>query len=293
MSSRLGLAKSSMNARIIDRAVVRATSVASLPKFVLLLFLVASDCKATPGEQFTLVRGKHADVCEAYLARLNATRFEEAPFCDRPENDAISGFATLNREPLAPDVVFDLWPSIASMLKPYANTSDWTLDAAKQELGRNILAWQYDPNVDIQNDGSSQPVIIFRGSRINWGVESSDFACGVLDRRSPQLAFILNKSNGQVDEIASKRVFWRANPPVVDYTVDDKRHEKSIDMPIGQHMSVFKFRNLYYFDTFYDDDGWGDYENKRRRTKGLEKILAVFLNQNGKTHEMCEIRLNY
>jgi hypothetical protein len=242
--------------------------------------------------RFVLVRGRHVDVCEAYLARLNATHFEHPEFCDRPENISVQGFSSLRRVPLTPAEAFELWPSVGAMEKPAANTEDWTLAAATGELGRTILAWRYDPNVDIQNDGSSRQIIVWRGSRIKWGIENSNFACGLSDRRTPQLAFILNGPSNQVDEIATKRVFWRTDPAIFSYTVDGKTRQKSIDLPVGQHMSIFKFKGLYYFDTFYDDDGWGDYLNKRQKDEGLENTLAVFLNLNGKTREMCELRLN-
>ena len=56
-------------------------------------------------------------------------------------------------------------------------------------------------------------------------------------------------------------------------------------------MWVFPYRDLYYFDTFYD---WGspvvdgDFEDKRKGSSRLPNTLAVFLRKNGKTAPVCE-----
>jgi hypothetical protein len=257
-----------------------------------LLSMFELACAAEKKGLFTLVRGRRVDVCEAYLTRVNAVQFEDAAFCDRPEDASVPGFTALNRVSLTPEEVFKLWPSVSAMEKPVANTSEWTLEAARQELGRTILAWKYEPNVDIQNNGSSETVIMWRGSRIRWGIETSDFACGFWDRRDPQVAFILSAFQGQVDEVTTKRVFWRAKSEIHSNTINGKRQQQFIDRPIGWHMSIFEFKGLYYFDTFYEDDGWGDYQNNRRKDKTLKNTLAVFLNRHGVTREMCELRLN-
>jgi hypothetical protein len=250
-------------------------------------YVVAAD------NQFTLVEGRHVEVCEAYVARLNATKFEHPPFCDRPENTSVPGFALLRRVLLTPAEAFKLWPSVGAMEKPASNTEDWALPAAMRETDETILAWKYDPEVDIQNNGSMQSVIIWRGSRMNFGVATSDFACGMQwDRETPQLAFILNAARSQVDVATTKRVFWRSKPAILSYTVGGKSYQTSIDLSIGKHMGIFRFKDLYYFDTFYDNDKWGDYQNKRRKAKSLENTLGVFLNRNGETREMCELRLN-
>jgi hypothetical protein len=259
---------------------------------VVLLTIAGLSSAAVKKELFTLVRGQKVEVCEAYLARLNASHFEFAPLCDRPEDTAVPGFSALTRESLSPDAAFAIWPSIAEMEKPGVNTSDWTVEAATRELGHSILAWRYTPDVDIQNNGSPRGLVIWRGSRVQTGVMRSDFACGDTDSQTPQLAFILDATQSSVDADATKRVFWRPKPAILSATVDGKLHRESIELPIGQHMSIFKFKGLYYFDTFFSNDGWGDYRNGRTKDGSLENTLAVFLSRNGKTREMCELREN-
>src|ERR1700691_1072919 len=146
---------------------------------VALLSMLEMGYAVAAEDRFILVQGRHVEVCEAYLARLNATKFEHPPFCDRPENTSVPGFALLRRVPLTPAEAFELWLSVGAMEKPASNTEDWTLAAATQELGRTILAWKYDPEVDIQNNGSMQPLIMWRGSRVIFGIESSVFSCGM------------------------------------------------------------------------------------------------------------------
>ena len=53
-------------------------------------------------------------------------------------------------------------------------------------------------------------------------------------------------------------------------------------------MSVFRYRNQYYWDTFFDGNGWPDFDGKRKKDKSLPAHLAVFLRQQGRTRQMCE-----
>lgn len=58
---------------------------------------------------------------------------------------------------------------------------------------------------------------------------------------------------------------------------------------IGHTESVFEYEGLFYFDTFYDDYGWGDYLGARTQDKKLNDTLAVFIRQNNVTREVCEL----
>lgn len=57
-------------------------------------------------------------------------------------------------------------------------------------------------------------------------------------------------------------------------------------------MGIFKYQDLYYFDTFFD--GWGDFEGKRRtegtrnKSREIANTLGVFLHKSGKTKRVCE-----
>jgi hypothetical protein len=57
-------------------------------------------------DRFSLTKGQGHPVCEAYLQRLNSSPyFPYPPYCDRPEDDEIPGFALLHRVPLTPQQI--------------------------------------------------------------------------------------------------------------------------------------------------------------------------------------------
>jgi len=57
-------------------------------------------------------------------------------------------------------------------------------------------------------------------------------------------------------------------------------------------MSIFKYRGIFYFDTFFDGGGWADFDGKRANLASLHNHLAVFLRQEGRTREICEYVYN-
>src|SRR5207247_1203339 len=134
-------------------------------------------------------KGQGVAVCEAYLERLNMTEYESPPYCDRPENDAIPGFARLNRVPLSAEAVQALLPRVKGFTD-YKN-QDWQdivnagrqrdglplqqwLSDVKTYLGKAIKVWRYDPPVDIDNDGVLDNVIVWHG----FGANGGSRACG-------------------------------------------------------------------------------------------------------------------
>ena len=56
--------------------------------------------------------------------------------------------------------------------------------------------------------------------------------------------------------------------------------------PIGPSMSVFKYQDIFYFDTFFDS--WGDFECKRQKDKNIGNTLGVFLQKDGESKQVCE-----
>jgi hypothetical protein len=56
--------------------------------------------------------------------------------------------------------------------------------------------------------------------------------------------------------------------------------------PVGLSIGIFKYQELYYFDTFFDP--WGDFQNRRGESADISNTLAVFLRQTGKTQQVCE-----
>jgi hypothetical protein len=61
---------------------------------------------------FKLTKGAGTPVCEAFLQRLNTTKYLRPPSCGIPENDSIPGFSKLNRVMLTKDEVERLWSHV-------------------------------------------------------------------------------------------------------------------------------------------------------------------------------------
>ncbi len=269
---------------------------------------------------FQLTKGAGTPVCDAYLERLNTTKYEKPPYCDRPENDAVQGFAKLSRAPLSSKDVHDLSPIIFTFMG-MANRKEmnWT-DIKTQErlmqarhinlsksgidgLQRDMDAgwakiWGYDPSVDVDNDDLPDNVEIWHGTPVR-GVGGT--VCGGqmlrfpndLPLRQPQIAFVVTESGNRLDVSKTEKIFAHPNGGYRVYSGHEKKWIVSSDFrPVGRSIGIFKYRDLYYFDTFFNT--WGDFEDKRRlegtqnKNKDIVNTLAVFLHKSGKTQQVCE-----
>lgn len=259
---------------------------------------------------FQLTKGKGVPVCDAYLERLNISTYEKPPFCDRPENDAVKGFAKLNRVPLSPADVHDLFP-IVSTFMGLANQKnlDWAdmnlqqrltqtgqsrlTEAGSKSLQMNLdggwaKMWRYAPPIDIDNDGVTDNVEVWHGSGVGGvggrqcGESMTDKFPGLTSLRQPQVAFVVTGSNDRLDVTKTRKVFEH---PARVYHLGSGNFSSDF-RPIGMTMGIFKYQDIYYFDTFFD--GRGDFEDKRQKDKNIANALAVFLHQDGKTSQICE-----
>lgn len=263
---------------------------------------------------FQITKGAGIPVCNAYLERLNSTEYSQPPYCGRPENDAIKGFAKLNRVPLSPREVRDLYPIVETFME-LANQKnlDWTDMKLQQQLtetGQDKLSdagvkslqmdldagwakmWRYDPPIDIDNDNTPDNVEIWHGSALPTGVGGR--RCGEdgypinhygIPIRQPQVAIVVTGNNDRLDVARTEKIFGH---PMGGYPIKFEGHWTVTGRfrPIGRSMGVFKYQDLYYFDTFFDS--WGDIESKRRKNKQIGDTLAVFLHKDGKTKQVCE-----
>jgi len=260
---------------------------------------------------FQLTKGKGVPVCDAYLERLNTTKYEEPPFCDRPENDSVKGFVKLNRLPLSPADVHDLYPIISNFkLSANQKNLDWAdmnlqlrltqrsqgrlTDIGTQLLQRDLARgavkiWRYDPAIDIDNDGVPDNVEVWQGG----AVAHVSGKCGE-DLPNPysktggsimhqvQLAFVVTGNNDRLDALKTKKIFAH---PSGGYRLPDGSLSANF-RPIGITIGIFKYQDSYYFDTFFDSRG--DFEDKRQNDERLFNTLAVFLHKDGKTRQVCE-----
>ncbi len=272
--------------------------------------------------RFQLTKGSGVAVCDAYLERLNTTKYESPPYCGRPENDSVEGFAKLNRVPLSPNDVHDLYPIIRTYIS-MANRKglDWFDKGLQQHLEEKgqfrmtageakamlmsmdsgwAKIWRYNPLVDIDNDGIADNVEIWHGTpaRGEGGTVCGKNRFMEVDGppvRQPQIAFVVTGDGGRLDVAKTEKVFEHPSGGYRFYSDYEKRSVISNDFrPIGKSIGIFKYTDTYYFDTFFD--GWGDFEDKRRiegvkdknKNKDIINTLGVFLNKGGVTKQVCE-----
>jgi len=268
--------------------------------------------------QFALIKGKGIPVCEAYLQRLNRSDFKKKdgfrpeaspPYCGRPEDDSVPGFSTLHRVQVTAQEVNRLTASIWNFTHPNVRFSEcevrgadssvcvptWPLKNTEKELSFELYVWGYSPQIDVENNGSPDNVIVWQGQ----GAGTSGGLCGEVGLRySPdaglrqsQIAYILTPDGRHLDEGRTKAIFGH---PFQSYTVKEsdgyERVFRNSYRPIGTSMGIFEYRNVFYIDTFFDV--WGDLENKRRDQPDLGNRLAVILRKGGIARQVCEYEVS-
>jgi hypothetical protein len=246
--------------------------------------------------EFTLTKGRGLPVCEAYLQRLNTTHFDymHAPYCDRPEDDSVPGFSKLVRVPLSPSEVNRLYKLAYNFqFPPNQVETDGTrayrfgqVDMTKY-VGNGLMAWRYEPPIDLNNDGVPDNIIVWHG------VDSGGYIgrCGIEGRRNEQLPLVFKNGDEEIDDEATKTLTAH---PVQQYDSTLKTGNlygsATKFRPIARSIGIFKYRDKYYFDGFFDI--WGDAKNERRGRPALANVLAVFLHRDGVSRQICEYRLS-
>jgi hypothetical protein len=247
---------------------------------------------------FRLTKGQGKPVCEAYLQRLNRTQFIDPPFCGIPEDHSVPGFFQLRRKYLTHQEMRELFSyaylfeGTGAYLQGHPRQDNGMLDRVYRDKNWVIPAWRYEPRIDIDNDGIADDVLIWQGLTLSGG---SWGACGEPEPNNPvdQQAFVLNSKGNHIDEPKTRAIFWRPPQFVAG---------KKFLSPITLTTDIFRYRQYYYFDGFYDAylGGYGDFEGNRKsrqgpqttRESGLGDTLAVFLRKNDETLSICELQMN-
>lgn len=265
----------------------------------------AEDKKEPTYYKFNLVKGSSVPVCEAYLERLNTTVYAKPPFCGRPEATSVPGFTPLNRKPLTAEEAHTLLPRLSKFMQLRIQGSKEDDDAYEAMLKSNgvgpsidsletvkkflrdgeIVAWRYDPLVDIDNDGSPDNVLVWQGYGLNaplgvcgQTIDNKNFST---DGSQPQVAFVLEDSQERIDEKRTMELFGH---PSGGYPLPAGAKSKQF-RPMGKTLGIFKYKDIYYFDTFLE------FSELERKPKG-SPLLDVFLRKNGMTRRVCEYRMN-
>lgn len=258
---------------------------------------------------FQLTRGAGVLVCEAYLTRLNSSQYEIPPACTRPEPDNTLGFTKLNRVYISSEEAHSIVPRIRDY---YGSKHQGSKEADEAEeakrkangLGpkrerlstinsmiekKQIVAWRYNPAVDIDNDGIPDNVLMWQG----YGLLGSLDVCGepmvythfTFDGVLDTAAFVVAITNDRLDTDRTMAIFGH---PSGGFRFANGLVESHF-RPIGHTMGIFKYQGLYYFDTLFD---WrGDFQNLRQNKVELGNTLGVFLRRNDQTKQICEYQM--
>lgn len=260
---------------------------------------------------FTLIKGAGTPVCDANLARLNTATYTGPPACDQPETTKVPGFTPLHRVPLSAREIYRVIRRVDSFItfgKQGSKAQEEARAALRKRLGLppltpfwtyasvrsyvqqgDIKVWRYDPPVDIGNDGRPTNLVIWQGMPINNGPG----VCGQpapmgyrVFYTQPQVAFVLAPGDKRLDTRKTKELFGRRGPK---YRFPDGTVPPGFEL-IGTSIGIFRYRGLYYFETFFN--GWGGSKpSDFSYYPALTHTLGVFLRRHGHTREVCEYHM--
>jgi hypothetical protein len=267
---------------------------AAMGVFALLIPVLGETApNATPPFHFTLLKGGHFPVCHAYLERLNTSQYEDYPYCDRPEDDHVPGFALLHRQPLNEKEKERLYPIVWELGNPGYPVTPYVLKTTVDQMGGiQGIVWTYKEPIDIENNGKPDKVVVWRG----WGAQARVGACGTpypSNAGRPlhvnQQIYILSAKTNDVDVRKTMAVFSRPNsalPKVVTNYVTGTREQF---LPWGQAENIFEYRGRFYFDGFQYDPRYG-YPNGTA-SRSIADQLGVFIHERGRTRKVCEYQM--
>jgi hypothetical protein len=223
-------------------------------------------------------------VCEAYLQRLNQTVFYRQPWCGVPETDRVPGFELLHRQRLKKQEFYTLEPIVSTVIfgAPYG---------APRSLNYTPSAWRYEPPVDVDNDGKPDNVVIWDEDDVVRPHCGLFFGPNMLPDAGAQRALVLTPDNRAVDVVRTGELFGQAGLSKADAARAKQSHAASRYQPIGFREGVFRYRNMTYVETFFDDSYRKDSADQEKSGIALGDTLGVFLRRNGVTHQVCEYDL--
>jgi len=245
-----------------------------------------------------LVEGRGVPVCEAYLQRLNQTLFYEPPFCGIPDNDQIPGFVRLHAKPLTAAELNRLAVAIVNIQGHPPSNFVQKADALALAAGAtatnkvyldtrgivpavpksaNIAVLRYDPQVDVDNDGVPDNVVMFSG--FTWqkcGLPTPNFPDGASEVPEP---LVLAADNTGLDVARTKALFGA--PWLAEGINMGNAGRIPGYFPIGYSITLFKYRDTYYFDAFMGEVG----------NSTDSRSLQVFRRTKERLEQICRSEL--
>lgn len=243
---------------------------------------------------FKLTGGEGRPVCEAYLQRLNSSAYPYPPYCNRPEDDAIPGFALLHRVILSPHEISYLSNRVMEFEEHVPQGSMTARNAALVRAGKapiipwisedevksrfgvaDLYAWRYSPPVDIDNDGTPDNVIVWRSVSAT-GQCGSESPQGVWLRKLQRI-YIVTQGNREIDAVRTAAIFHR---PARSW----EPYEPFQGVVIGDQLSIIKYRDTYYFDAFFGAEG-------DMRAHGAYTTVGLFEGRKSNTVQVCQYKM--
>jgi hypothetical protein len=242
-----------------------------------------------------LTHGKGTAVCDAYLQRLTQSHLEvaETLFCGRPEDESVPGFQRLERHYLTEAEALPLVNRVQKFMAVgdqnqvqrtyYSNaehpelahwSDDMELPSQILKFGSWTKVWTYRTPVDVENNGSPDPVLLWQGSP---AATSKGRACG--DAFIETRAFVLSPDGKTIDEAKTRAVF--TTPAYVSSleTASSRTATEHRVIPLGDSIGIMLFEGRYYIDAA-----------DRTESKNATIRYAVFLHQDGRTKKVCALR---
>ena len=238
----------------------------------------------------TLGKGNGIPVCEAYLQRLNQTRYELPPFCGRPESTIVPGFAHLDRVRWSTKDTARLFVEANNFINDQPSYGGAPLPFSPSA---KLASYGFRALLAIENDGIPQNVVLWNLDNLDHPACNSTFGPIPFPHRSFQVALILSNDGRKIESARTNEVFGQppAGTPLPGDAEQHMNHEGYAHL--GNTYGVFEYRGVFYFDTFFDN---GPHALEHIVNEGepdiLENTLGVFLRRGHRTAEICEYRVN-
>jgi len=250
-----------------------------------------------PAFNFKLTKGAGVPVCAAYLQRLNVTNYENnAPYCDRGEDDVVEGFEALHRVYLdAAEIsawsrrIWNFETGECPSSEEHCNKRRRGHVAINKDLATamqrdNALSvWKYQPELDIENRGEPKGLLVWYGAGL---LRDRPYVCGgglrdlvATGLPKSQHVYILDSTRDRIEDQKTLSIFGQAG---ATWEHGSAAAGHPGDKFLGENIQPFSFRGVYYFDAAVVNE----------KVDGVTPSeLDVYERSQDKTDLVCEVEM--
>jgi len=238
------------------------------------LAVLADDRKPS---SYAVSVGQNLEVCSFYHDALVENSKKYFPYCNRKFDSPSPPFVALKRSYLDVEEIMKIYDKVESFrltsnqlfsarIRKRSFLSPNRERAVKFISGlvdtKQLLVWKLIPEIDIDNDGHDDPVLVWQYGRCR-GPGGSSPVYGTL-------LLVLNADGDGIEESKTEAIFG-----------DPLRCVPNQYCPLSNLMTVFVFRS----DTYYD--AWGHTDASESAEPGLK--IDVHKYSHGKVERICEL----